>query len=168
MLIVSDTNILSSFSAGSAIELLLQLFPEKSIHIPPAVERELLQGITRGQDHLKTISQAISEGKIQVLDLSAEEENEAGTLPAKLNSGEREAIALTRTRNARLLCNDKQAIRYCEQNNIQVLDLPFLLRQLWVRNITSQSSVKDVIHKMKEVESLQLSPKALKSIFSPR
>lgn len=66
MLIVSDTNILSSFSAGSAIELLLQLFPEKSIHIPPAVERELLQGITRGQDHLKTISQAISEGKIQL------------------------------------------------------------------------------------------------------
>lgn len=168
MLIVSDTNILSSFSAGSALDLLLQLFPSKSLYIPPAVEQELARGITRGQEHLKTVSQAISDDKIHVLNLSAQEENEAGTLPAKLNSGEREAIAVTRTRNARLLCNDKQAIRYCEQNNIQVLDLPFLLRQLWVRNITSQSSVKDVIHKMYEVESLQLSPKALKSIFSPR
>ncbi len=168
MLIVSDTNILSSFSAGGALDLLLRLFSDKSVQIPPAVEQELSQGLTRGQDHLKTISQAISEGKIQVLNLSAEEKNEAETLPARLNAGEREAIALTRNRNARLLCNDKQAIRYCEQNNIQVLDLPFLLRQLWVRNISSQHTVDDVIHKMRVVESLQLSPKALKSIFSPR
>jgi predicted nucleic acid-binding protein len=41
MLIISDTNILRSFAAADALSLLTELFSSYTLHIPPAVEKEL-------------------------------------------------------------------------------------------------------------------------------
>lgn len=105
---------------------------------------------------------------MQVLDLSSAEKRLLPTLSARLNAGESEAIILSQIRRARLLSNDKRAIRYCEAQDIQVLSLPDLLRLLWIRRIISQDEVRTLIAKMKTVEGLTLSKAALNIIFAPR
>lgn len=167
MLIISDTNILSSFAAGEALELLFRLFPDKTIYIPPAVHQELSAGLTRGQAYLETVLQSLGSDKLRILHLSKKEQQLAKGLPNKLNTGEREAIALSKCRKGRLLSHDKQAIRYCRQNDINVLDLPLLLRLLWKRNIVLQTEINTILAKMKDVENLQLSQHALRLIFTP-
>ena len=167
MLVISDTNILSSLAAGEAMSLLFRLFPNATIYIPPAVHRELQTGLAYGQTHLESILQVIG-GKLQILYLSENEQELAQRLPKKLNAGECEAIALSKNRHGRLLSNDKHAMRYCRQNGINVVDLPLLSRLLWTRKIVSQTEVKALIDKMKTVENLQLSQNTLKAIFAPQ
>jgi len=166
VLIVSDTNILSSLAAGEALHLLFRLFSDKTIHIPPAVQHELSTGLARGRLHLEAVLQAIGNGKLQILHLANKEQTLVKGLPTKLNAGEREAIALSKNRKGRLLSNDRQAVRYCRQNNINVIDLPLVLHLLWTRKIVSQAQIKEVLEKMKAVENLQLSQNALAIIFA--
>lgn len=166
MLIVSDTNILSSLAAGEALHLLFRLFPAKAIHIPPAVQYELSTGLARGRLHVEAVLHEIDNGKLQILHLTNKEQTLAKGLPTKLNAGEREAIALSKNRKGRLLSNDQRAVRYCRQNNITVMDLPLVLHLLWARKIVSQDQIKGILEKMKAVENLQLSPKALTFIFA--
>lgn len=49
MLVISDTNILSSLAAGQGFHLLSRLFPGKVIYIPPAVQKELQAGLVPEQ-----------------------------------------------------------------------------------------------------------------------
>jgi predicted nucleic acid-binding protein len=167
MLIISDTNILSSMAAGAGFHLLSRLFPGQVIYIPPAVQKELQAGFRPEQIYLEVVLQAIDSRDIQVLDLSATEQRIAQALPTKLNDGECEAIALAQNRKGRLLSNDKKAVRYCRHKGIKVVDLPYLLRELWIRKIISQDEVKALIHTMKTVENLALSQKTLDKIFTP-
>ena len=168
MLVISDTNIIGSFAAGEILHLLFRLFPNTSISFPPAVHQELQAGLSYGQTHLQSALQAIDEGRFQILPLYENEKTLAKGLPKQLNAGEREAIALSKNRHGQLLSNDKQVVRYCRQNSIKVLDLPFLLRLLWKRRIVSQAEVRALIDKMKAVENLQLSQKTLAIIFASR
>lgn len=168
MLVISDTNILSSFAAAQAFPLLQLLFAKSVIYIPPAVRQELQVGLNYGQAHLKIILEAITTNQLQILDLSASEKHLAGSLPRKLNAGESEAIALSQIRGATLLSNDKRAIRYCDRQGIEALDLIDLLRLLWKRNILSQAEVKNLISEMERVENLRLTPSQRREIFARR
>ena len=56
MIVVSDTNILSSFAAGDALPLALQLFARAAWGVPPSVQQELQAGLLRGKDHLETVN----------------------------------------------------------------------------------------------------------------
>lgn len=168
MLVISDTNILGSFAAGEAIPSLFRLFPRTTIFIPPAVHQELQVGLNHGQTHLKSVLEALDQGKLQLLHLSNSEKPFTQQLPKKLNAGECEAIALSQARKALLLSNDKRAVRYCREHGIKVVDLPVLLRWLWTKNIVSQAEAKVLLDKMKTVENLQLSQNALATVFAPR
>jgi predicted nucleic acid-binding protein len=107
VIIVSDTNILSSLAAANALERLQRLFARSTLSIPPAVRDELLVAVERGRTYLEPLNAAITGGEIPVLDLTKEEQAFATTLPRKLNAGEREAIALCQQRHLPLLCNDR-------------------------------------------------------------
>lgn len=150
MLIVSDTNILSSLAAGDALHLLLQLFPQTTIQIPPSVLAELQVGFERERLYLGIILDSIQDGRIAVADLTEIEQTKIQPFPSKLNLGEREAIMLTKSRSGRLLCNDKRAIRYCLSEKIAVIDLAELLRLFWTTNLASPSEVREVIEQMKK------------------
>ncbi|MEZ4865958.1 MAG: hypothetical protein R3C14_31880 [Caldilineaceae bacterium] len=113
MLIISDTNILSSLAACDALSLLFRLFPNQVIYIPPSVQQELQAGLERQRTYLSAVLEAIAQVRLQVLILSATEQNLTQQLPSRLNLGEREAIALTQNRQGFLLSNDKRAVRYC-------------------------------------------------------
>lgn len=167
MLVISDTNILSSFAAGNALPLLFRLFPNTTILVPPAAQQELQTGLAYGKRHLAEVLQSIVAGKLHIISLSNDEQQSAAKLPAKLGLGEREAIATTQSRHGRLLSNDKQAIHYCKQHRINAMNLPLLLRLLWKRKIVSPTEVRTLIDKMKAVENLQLRQEALTIIFPP-
>ncbi len=168
MFIISDTNILSSFAAGEALFLLARLFPNSRIYIPPMVQAEIKVGLTRGKTHLAVVLQAIEAKQIEILALSSPEKYLSQNLPDGLNPGECEAIALAEQRHGRLLSNDRQAVRYCHQQNIQVLDLVDLLRLLWLKQVISKDGVKRLIQKMEQVEKLKLKSEQLATIFAPR
>lgn len=55
MIVVSDTNILSSFAAGDAFPLLLRLFVRSQVCVPPGVHQELQAGIYKGNPYLDLV-----------------------------------------------------------------------------------------------------------------
>lgn len=167
MLIISDTNILSSLAAGDALPLLFRLFPNKTIHIPPAVHQELLAGLAQ-RSYLSTVLEEITQDRIHVLILSAKDQELAQQLPSRLNQGECEAIALTQNRRANLLSNDKRAVRYCRTQKLTVVTLADLLRLFWVERVISYSQVKQLIAQMERVENFVLSEIDHAEIFAPR
>ena len=167
MLIISDTNILCSLAAGNALPLLFRLFPNQIIYIPPAVHQELLSGLAR-RNYLIAVLEAITQNQLQVLMLSAAEQNLAQQLPPRLNQGECEAIALTQSRQANLLSNDKRAVRYCQAQKLEVVDLADLLRLFWHNHVASHSQVEQLITEMERVENFVLSATDRAKVFAPR
>ncbi len=166
-MIISDTNILSSLAVAEAFDLLFQLFSYTQIYIPPAVYRELQAGLDRNQTHLEAVLQAVDAGGLQILELSAQEQDLARNLPRKLKAGECEAIALAKNRPAYLLSNDKRAVRYCNENGIKTLDLATVLNLLWTRRVISKNEVRGLIEKMIQRENLQFTPSQRARVFAP-
>jgi len=163
--VVSDTNIPSSLAAGNALSSLSLLFPDTTIYIPPTVYQELQIGLERGKTHLNLVLEWITTRQISILELLETEQQMIESLPNKLNRGEREAIALAKNRQGLLLCNDKRAVRYCQQQRIENIDLPYLLRLFWTRQILTRTQVEQLIEKMAQVENLVLKPTVLDKIF---
>lgn len=166
MIVVSDTNILSSLAAGEAFPALRQLFAPSSLWIPPAVFQELLAAIDRGKPYLAPVFQAITDQQLLIIALSETEEQLLQHYPPGLNLGERQAIAIAQTRKGLFLSNDMRAIRYCRSQTLSVLTLENILRQLWVRKILTRTKVKEVIEQMAAVEKLVVPPERQATIFA--
>lgn len=167
MIVVSDTNILSSLAAADITPLLFALFPKAQICIPPTVKQELQAGLERQQWHLLPIVDAIHAGKIHVIALSVQEQQLSEALPHKLNRGECEAIAIAQVRSTPLLSNDKRAVSYCLEHHIPVLDLPAMLNLLWTQQIVAKEAITALIQKMAVRERLTLTEAQLQRIFAP-
>ena len=167
MPVVSDANILSSFAAADALDLLAKLFRGDKILIPQAVERELQAGLTYGAAHLQRIFQAIANGEIQVLHLTEVEQTLTQTLPHRLHAGEKESIILCQLHNYLFLSNDKRATQYCQTLGIKTINLEALLRALWVQQFRSQQEVKTLIQTMQAIEKLVMTPEQFAKIFAP-
>jgi predicted nucleic acid-binding protein len=166
--IVSDTNMLSSLAAANALARLQRLFARSTLSVPPAVRDELQIAVERSRTYLEVLTTAIAAGEIPVLELTEEEQALATTLPRKLNAGEREAIALCQQRRLPLLSNDRRAVRYCQANGIDVVDLPMVLRLFWTRQVTTRTEVEQIIGRMERVERLILSDEQRAAIFAPQ
>ncbi len=165
MIVVSDTNIVSSLAAGDSLPALLQLFKRSTFCIPPSVREELQAGLAKGKTYLAPILQAIATQHIVVTALSTDEEHALQQYPPRLNLGERQAIALAQTRSAVVLSNDRRAVRYCQEQHIRVVNLVDILRLLWRRNIMLQNEVRTLLTKMEQVENLVLTPAQRTEIF---
>ena len=65
MIVVSDTNILSSLAAGDALPALLRLFARSTLCIPPGVRDELQIGLDKGRTYLEPIFRALTTQQLQ-------------------------------------------------------------------------------------------------------
>lgn len=74
---------------------------------------------------------------------------------------------LCQARKGLFLTNDRRAIRFCEAQAIQVVDLVVLLRSLWTRQIVTQDEVKDLVAAMAQIEHLTLSEFQRTFLFAP-
>ncbi len=167
MIIVSDTNILSSLAAGASLPAFVVLYQRDKLVIPPSVQQEAQAGFARGKAYLQPVLQAIQTRQIEVIQLSAEEELLTFKYPSGLNAGEREALALAQTRKAVLLSNDRAAQRYCAQRGMRCYTLADVLRLLWVEQILSPDEVRGVMSRMEQVESHAFTAEHLTVIFAP-
>ena len=168
MIIVSDTNLLSSLAAAHALDRLQRLFARSTVCIPPSVRDELQIAIERGRIYLEEVTTAIAAGQLPVLELTEAEHTLVTTLPRKLGLGECEAIALCQQRQIPLLTNDRRAVRYCQTNGIDVVDLPTVLRLFWTRQVATRREVEQIISRMEQVERLTLSAEQRAAIFAPQ
>jgi predicted nucleic acid-binding protein len=168
VIVISDTNILSSFAAANSLDILLHFFSHSPIYIPPAVLEELQVAIAKDRDYLNTLIKAIDEQQIIILLLTTDELDLLPSLPNRLNIGERQAIILAQQRHGMLLSNDRRAVRYCEQQGIRSLELVDILRLLWSRKICSRHEVQQLIEQMQRVERLALTEEQLSIIFAPQ
>ncbi|MCI0392541.1 MAG: hypothetical protein MOB07_27735 [Acidobacteria bacterium] len=135
-MIVADTNILSTFARIGRLDLLFAVTETDVFYLAPSVVKEIKVGLQKGIVFLQPIADGLTVGAgFDALDLTAEEESLADALPASLNAGERECIAICANRGtAKLLTNDKRARNYCQANRIPCLDLKLILRRLWQAN----------------------------------
>lgn len=167
MEVISDANILSSLAAADALDLLIELFPDGTVYIPPAVEQELQVALQYGKTHVKRVVQALKNREIERIELTEAERMLISTLPTNLQASKQESIAICQTRKHLFLSNHRRAIRYCEANDIQVVNLSLLLRALWTRDILFQAQVKELIETMATVEKLTLKQSQHDLIFAP-
>jgi predicted nucleic acid-binding protein len=166
VIIVSDTNILSSLAAAHALDRLQRLFARSTLCIPPCVRDELRIAVERGRIYVEVVTTAITAGEIPILELTEAEQALVATLPRKLGLGECEAIALCQQRQLPLLTNDRRAVRYCQTNSIDVVDLPTVLRLFWTRQVATRREVEQIINRMEQVERLTLSAEQRTAIFA--
>lgn len=151
---IADTNILSTFARIQRLDLLFAVAATQSLHLPPAVEKELRLGLQKGLHFLQPIIDGLAAGiQFQAITLAAEEIKSLQTLPHALNLGEKECIAVCiHQTGAKLLTNDKRAHNFCKANRIPALDLKLILRQLWKGGHCSKDEVKALMDEMEKSE----------------
>lgn len=153
-MIVADTSILSTFARIRRLDLLFTVAETKSLHLPPAVQKELQIGLQKGLNFLQPIIDGLAAAtEFRSVALTAEETYSIQALPHALNLGEKEGIAIClKQTGTKLLTNDKRAHNFCKANRIPSLDLRLILRQLWKAGHCTKAEVESL---MAEIENCE-------------
>ena len=158
---VADTNIVSSFARVGALPLLLRLVEAKHIYVTPGSYQELRRAVEAGCAFLEPVLAAIpSAGDLDLVELTRHEIFAVANLPTSLGLGEAESIAVCLHRpGTRMLTNDKRARNICREHGIPCLDLPAILRALWVRKILSKKKVALLIRQIETEQGMVIKNK---------
>lgn len=155
-MIISDTNIISSFARIHKINLLKITFKEQTIFLTPSVYLELKKAIELGCNFLEETINAIEiKQGFDILTLSKDELFALSQLPASLAAGEKEGLViyLHRAGNT-FLTNDKRARNFCIEKNLSWLDLPSILRLMWKTASCTKREVSKIIEELEEKEGM--------------
>ncbi len=133
-MIISDTDFISSFAKIGEVDLVFEALKTKEITITRAVYDELKE-VPVFEKLLPYISGG-KKNKINIENVSAENISE------KLGRGENESIILAKSKNAKLLMDDREAGKYAEANGVDVIDIPAFLFYCKEKKILSVSDVK--------------------------
>lgn len=151
-MIVVDTNLLSTFARIQRLDLLFAVSETDVLYLVPAVRKEIELGLKLNLNFLLPISEGLVDGTQYILlQLTPDEKHLSDTLPASLNAGEKESIAVCQTRSgSKLLTNDRRAHNYCRDHQIPSLDLKLVLRRLWKADHYIKEEVRLI---MEEIEA---------------
>ncbi len=160
-MIVADTNIVSTFARVGALPLLKRLLEADRLYITSGTYNELRRAVEVGCAFLEPILAALSpEGDLDLVELTRPEILAVKDLPDSLGTGEAEAIAVCLHRpGTRLLTNDKRARNVCRERQIPCLDLPAILRALWVRKVLNKKKVKELIRQIETEQGMVIKNK---------
>jgi predicted nucleic acid-binding protein len=67
------------------------------------------------------------------------------SLPVSFDAGERETLAVAKSRGYAILTNENQIKNWCKREQIEYWDLPGLLRALWRMNVVSRDLVRSLL-----------------------
>src|SRR5688572_8560539 len=148
--VVADTNIVSTFARIDALPLLQQLLRVDRLYITPGTYQELHRAIEAGCSFLEPVVAGIqAAGVLDLVEMTREEVLVLRELPGSLGAGEAESIAVCLHRpEAQFLTNDKRARNHCRERLIACLDLPAILRALWLRKVVGKKQVKQLIRQI--------------------
>ena len=153
-MVLSDTNILSTFAKISELSLLAQLLADEGIGVVPAVYEELLNGVSRGYIALQAAVELIQRGQIALVMPTAQETFEKGALPQSFDAGERETIAVAKSKGYKILTNERLVKNWCERAAIPYWDLPGILRALWRTNLLTKEQVRRLIIQIEQKDRI--------------
>ena len=143
-----DTNILSTFAKIDQMALLLQLFARDKMAVVPAVYEELQEGIRCGHSALQAANACIQQGAMMILAPTAQEIFDKDALPRSFDAGERETIAVARSRGYAILTNETHVKNWCERNGILYWDLPRILRASWRTGLLTKAQVRELVRQI--------------------
>jgi predicted nucleic acid-binding protein len=152
--VLTDTNILSTFAKISELPLLTRLFAAEGIGVVPAVYEELLNGVSKGYIALKAAIELIQRRQIDLVMPTAEETLEKGALPHSFDEGERETIVIAKSRSYKILTNERLVRNWCRRAEITYCDLPGILRALWRTNLLTKEQVRRLVTRIEEKDRL--------------
>ena len=141
------------------MDLLFALFAKDELGVTPAVYAELVAGLREGRSFLHPALELIESGKLLLLTLTAKEVVQRFRLPASLNAGEAETIAVCQSRDAALVTNDRRARNFCRAEAIEVFDLIDVLRALWKLRLCSKQQVRQLVADIETKEKLVIKRK---------
>ena len=147
-MILCDTNILSTFAKTNQLTLLLQLFARDKMGVVPAVYEELQEGIRRGYVALEAAIAHIQQGSMAILTPNAQEIFEKDALSRSFDAGERETMAVAKSRGYTILMNETHVGNWCKRIGIEYWDLPQILRALWRTNLLTKEQVRALIEQI--------------------
>jgi len=146
--ILSDTNVLSTFAKIGRLPLLLQLFERAKIGVVPAVYAELQAGVSSGYVVLQAAIALIQQGPIALLMPTAQEIFDKDALPDSFDVGERETLAVAKSRGCQVLTNETHVKNWCKRAGIGCWDLPGVLRALWRMNLLTKEQVRELVEQI--------------------
>ena len=160
-MIIADTNIISTLARVGALGHVRRLVNVDCLYVTPATFHELRRAVEAGCDFLATTLATIQVGtELDLVELNREEVLAAKVLPDSLGAGEAESISVCVHRpGTRFLTNDKRARNYCRERAIACLDLPGILRALWVRQVLSKNQVRELLRQIEAEEGLVIKNK---------
>lgn len=160
-MIVADTNIISTFARVGALDHVRQLVKADRLYVTPATFTELRRAVEAGCDFLVPLLAALQAGaELDLIELRREEVLAVKDLPASLGAGEAESIAVCLNRHGtQLLTNDKRARNLCRERGIPCLNLPGILRALWVRHVLAKKRVRELLRQIEIEEGVVIKNK---------
>ena len=147
-MLLADTNILSTFAKINELSLLSRLFGNQRLGVVPAVYAEFQAGVNKGYPDLQAVVKLIQQGRIDLMAPTAQEVFQEDVLPASFDAGERETLAVAKSRGYTILTNETQIKNWCQREQIDYWDLPGLLRALWRTNLASREQVRSLIDRI--------------------
>jgi len=163
MMILVDTNILSTFGKVGGLKLLFELFQTK-LSVSSNVFCEISIAYEKEYSFAKSVLDCIKNEKIDVVAVDQEDLPYMLGLPKSFGPGERDSIAICENRGYVFLSNEKKVYNYCKKHGIQCLLLPHLLKSLWKENILNKEDVKELITEIESKDNIVIADKD--SIFS--
>jgi predicted nucleic acid-binding protein len=76
---------------------------------------------------------------------TAQEVFQEDALPASFDAGERETLAVAKSRGYAILTNETQVKNWCKRERIEYWDLPGILRASWRINLLPKAQVQSLI-----------------------
>ena len=141
--VVLDCDIVSTLAKIDGISLLVEIFEDIRIVIPNAVYVELLEAERIGF----TFTEKIFQSQIEITTMLDSELIDFKNIVKnkRIHHGEAEGIAIARNRNGVFLTNDRIAVRFCEQNDVKVLDLKDILRMAARKKVINETEMVKLI-----------------------
>jgi predicted nucleic acid-binding protein len=160
-----DTSILGTVARIGALDLLFALFAKDELGVAPAVDAEVVAGVSEGRRFLQPVVELVKGGQLTLIALTAAEVVQRLSLPTSLGDGEAESIALCQSRGAAFVTNDRRARNFCLSKGIEVFDLIDVLRALWKLGICSKRRVRQLAADIETKEGMVIKRK--EEIFAP-
>lgn len=150
-MILVDNNILSTFAKVGRLALLFQVTAEV-LYISPNVHHELQQGLQAGHTVLQTVFDLIVSGKLRVVSLTEEDQQQMAQIPFTSAKGEADSLAYCLGHKALFVTDDRRAYRRCVQLGVTCIRLATLLRSLWVSGVLTKGEVRELIGEIERAE----------------
>lgn len=150
--IVIDTDVLSTFCKIDRLQLLPRLFRKSTIIVPPSVYKEIKQAVQGGKLHYSPPP------RFSRATLKPSERKLAREIwnRKRLGLGDCECIAIAHNRKCILLTNDGQAQREADSFSIDYMNLPLILRELWITRLSSKDQILELATEIENKDSIRI------------